>query len=272
MAAVLVDDAVLRLARRPTGGTAQLPRHHGLARRDISRSRAFLPTLTGMDSTDPARDAVPAQPANPASAASPVSAVSLPSAAAPAMRASDQDRDRVAAVLGDAMATGRLTSVELAERMELAYTAKTLAELAPLTADLPAVRADAAPASAVESQEVAATFSKVIRRGRWVAGRHTTLRTRFGALIVDLSDAVLPGREITVEIDSLFGKAIVTVPRNARILDEGGALFGKRTVTSGAPESDGDADGPLIRLTGQARFGKIAVHRQGESGFSWYDR
>jgi hypothetical protein len=188
------------------------------------------------------------------------------------MRASDQDRDQVAAVLGDAMATGRLTSVELAERMEAAYAAKTLAELVPLTADLPATAGSATPSQAVESQQVAATFSKVIRRGRWVAGRHTTLRSRFGALIVDLSDAVLPGREITVEIDALFGKAIVTVPRNARILDEGGALFGKRTVTSGASDADADGDGPLIRLTGQARFGKIAVRRQGESGYSWFDR
>lgn len=203
-----------------------------------------------MDSTDPTRGSSPA----------------------PAMRASDQDRDRVAAVLGDAMATGRLTSVEMAERMEAAYAARTLAELVPLTADLPATTGGATPSQAVESQEVAATFSKVIRRGRWVAGRHTTLRSRFGALIVDLSDAVLPGREITVEIDSLFGKAIVTVPRNARILDEGGALFGKRTVTSGAPDAESDGDGPLIRLTGQARFGKIAVRRQGESGYSWFDR
>lgn len=211
-----------------------------------------------MDSSDEARDATPA----------------------PAMRASDQDRDRVAAVLGDALATGRLTSVELAERMEAAYSAKTLAELVPLTADLPAAGTDAgigAVASpAVEAQAVTATFSKVIRGGRWVAGRHTTLRTRFGALIVDLSDAVLPGREVTLEIDSLFGKAVVTVPRNARIIDEGGALFGKRTVSSGAPYGDAgpgaDGEGPLIRLTGQARFGKIVVHRKGDAGFPWADR
>lgn len=207
-----------------------------------------------MDSTDPTPDAVPTP------------------TPAPPLRASDQDRDHVAALLGDAMATGRLTSVELAERMEAAYSAKTLAELVPLTADLPASAGGVAPSPAVESQRITATFSKVIRGGRWVAGRHTTLRSRFGALVVDLSDAVLPGREITVEVDSLFGKAIVTVPRNARILDEGGALFGKRTVTSGASDADADGDGPLIRLTGQARFGKVVVSRKGESRYSWPDR
>ena len=194
-----------------------------------------------------------------------------PESATPALRASDQDRDATASILGEALAQGRLTSAELAERIDAAYTAKTLGELAPLTADLPAVSAPSTSlATSVDQQEVSAVFSKVIRRGRWVAGRHTHLRATFGALIVDLTEAVLPGREVTLQIDSFCGKAIITVPRNARILDEGGALFGKRTVTSG--KDDGTEDGPLIRLTGRARFGKIAVHREGESGFSWYTR
>jgi hypothetical protein len=60
---------------------------------------------------------------------------------------------------------------------------------------------------------VAARFSKVIRSGRWVAGRHTRLTARFGALIVNLTDAVLPGREITLEIDAFCGKLIVIVRR-----------------------------------------------------------
>src|SRR5262249_25015348 len=53
-------------------------------------------------------------------------------------RASDADRDRTAAVLGNAMATGRLTTTEHAERLDAAYTAKTLGELVQLTRDLPA--------------------------------------------------------------------------------------------------------------------------------------
>jgi hypothetical protein len=187
-----------------------------------------------------------------------------------ALRASDQDRDATAAVLSEALAQGRLTSTELAERIEAAYAAKTLGDLAPLTTDLPAVSPPAGATTSVDQQEVSAVFSKVIRRGRWVAGRHTHLRATFGALIVDLTEAVLPGREVTLQVDSFCGKAIITVPRNARILDEGGALFGKRTVTSG--KAGGDEDGPLIRLTGRARFGKIAIRREGQDGFSWHDR
>ncbi|GLW12920.1 hypothetical protein Misp01_80480 [Microtetraspora sp. NBRC 13810] len=171
-------------------------------------------------------------------------------------RASDAERDQVAAVLGEALATGRLTSVEHADRLEAAYAAVTLGELLPLTSDLPTLTEATAPGA--ERQDVAAVFSKVIRSGRWVAGRHTRLRSTFGALIVDLSDAVLPGREVVLELDALFGKLIVRVPRDARVIDEGEALFAKRQVAGGA---DGAGSGPLIRVTGKARFGKVVVWR-----------
>jgi hypothetical protein len=57
------------------------------------------------------------------------------------MRASDADRDRTATVLGSALATGRLTRTEYAERLDATYTATTLGDLAPLTRDLPAEEA-----------------------------------------------------------------------------------------------------------------------------------
>jgi hypothetical protein len=173
------------------------------------------------------------------------------------LRASDADRDRSAAVLGGALATGRLTSAEHAERLDAVYAAKTMGDLAPLTRDLPAE--DGAGAVDGGRAEVAARFSKVIRSGRWVAGRRTRLTSRFGALIVNLTDAVLPGREITLEIDAFCGKLIVIVPAGAHVIDEGGALFAKRAVYG---RNDlGDADGPVIRIVGDARFSKVAIHR-----------
>jgi hypothetical protein len=174
------------------------------------------------------------------------------------LRASDADRDRTAAALGGALAAGRLTSTEHAERLDATYAAKTLGELAPLTRDLPADANDTS-LGAVDRAEVAARFSKVIRSGRWVAGRRTQLTARFGALIVNLADAVLPGREITLEIDAFCGKLIVAVPAGAQVIDEGGALFAKRAIYG--RQDPGDADGPVIRLVGDARFSKVAVHR-----------
>ncbi|MFG3435648.1 DUF1707 domain-containing protein [Nonomuraea sp. NPDC047897] len=57
----------------------------------------------------------------------------------PEMRASDVERDRVAAVLREHTAVGRLTMDEFNERLELLYKSKTRGELARLTADLPDV-------------------------------------------------------------------------------------------------------------------------------------
>lgn len=52
------------------------------------------------------------------------------------MRASDSDRDRVAEQLREALAEGRLTAEEHAERLDAVYQAKTYAELAPIVEDL----------------------------------------------------------------------------------------------------------------------------------------
>lgn len=156
------------------------------------------------------------------------------------------------------MATGRLTSTEYAERLDAAYAAKTLGDLVPLTRDLPAEDTAGTGVRVADRSEVAARFSKVIRSGRWVAGRRTRLTARFGALIVNLTDAVLPGREITLEVNAFCGKLIV-VPAGAHVVDEGGALFAKRAVYG--RQDPGDPDGPVIRLVGDARFSKVAVHR-----------
>src|ERR1700722_5310588 len=83
------------------------------------------------------------------------------------LRAADADRDRAAGVLSGALATGRLTSAEYAERLDPVYAAQTLGDLAPLIRDLPA-EDEAGPGLAVAgSAAVAARFSKVIRSGRW---------------------------------------------------------------------------------------------------------
>jgi Domain of unknown function (DUF1707) len=53
------------------------------------------------------------------------------------VRASDEDRERVVAALKEHCAAGRLTIEELPDRVERAYAATTLIELAELTYDLP---------------------------------------------------------------------------------------------------------------------------------------
>ena len=55
------------------------------------------------------------------------------------IRASDEDRDRVAGLLQEHHAEGRLTAEEFSERMDAALHARTLGELDELMADLPHV-------------------------------------------------------------------------------------------------------------------------------------
>lgn len=55
----------------------------------------------------------------------------------PEMRASDADRDRVAATLREHCAQGRITMDELQERLDATYEARTLGQLDAVTHDLP---------------------------------------------------------------------------------------------------------------------------------------
>jgi hypothetical protein len=62
-----------------------------------------------------------------------------------ALLASDADRERVAERLRAAAGDGRLTPVELEERLERGFSARTEAELEPLVADLPVPPRDPRP-------------------------------------------------------------------------------------------------------------------------------
>ena len=55
----------------------------------------------------------------------------------PELRASDADRDAVATRLRDAHAEGRLTPEEFDQRLDATFAARTVGDLAELTADLP---------------------------------------------------------------------------------------------------------------------------------------
>lgn len=58
----------------------------------------------------------------------------------PEMRASDGDREKIAARLRDAHAEGRLTITEFQDRLDALYKAQTYGELEPLVRDIPVMR------------------------------------------------------------------------------------------------------------------------------------
>ena len=87
------------------------------------------------------------------------------------LRASHEDRDRVAELLRVAAGDGRLTAEELDERLEKALTARTYAELAELSRDLPAAPGLAAGAAGLRPKDmirIERTSGWAKREGRWL--------------------------------------------------------------------------------------------------------
>jgi hypothetical protein len=184
------------------------------------------------------------------------------------LRASDQDRERAASVLNEALAEGRLTALEHSERLDSIYAAKTHAELVPLLEDLPApsgtqspVPGAAAPAAQRDGR-IVAIFGGASRKGAWRVPATSTVVTVFGGADIDLRDAILPGREIIIKAVSVFGGMSITVPPDMRVIDSGVAIFGGRDVSGNSAESE-RPDSPVLRLEGACVFGGIAVkHKQ----------
>ena len=169
------------------------------------------------------------------------------------LRISDADREQAVVALNDAVADGRLTWEEHAERVELALRARTRAELAPHLADL------GKPVVATSSglpQKVVARGSKIIRSPE--PGRRVQARALFGAVYLKLTDAQ-PGTEVVVEASSFCGKVVLIVGEDATVIDEGDVVLGKRKILTSAPSGNG----PLIRITGRSTLGHLKVVQEG---------
>jgi hypothetical protein len=189
------------------------------------------------------------------------------------LRASDADRDRAASVLNEALAEGRLTAEEHSERLDSIYAAKTQADLVPLLDDLPVPAGAAAPGTApgtgpehsYHGGPIVAIFGGASRKGVWRVPATSTIVTVFGGAEIDLRDAILPGREITITAVSVFGGMSITVPPEMRVVDSGVAIFGGRDVSGHRPESE-SANSPVLRIRGACVFGGIGVkHKERKS-------
>lgn len=80
------------------------------------------------------------------------------------IRASDADRERVAADIRDHFAAGRLTEEELSERLDAVYRARALSELDALGVDLPRLPAPPADARAEVGQRRAMLQRQLVQQ------------------------------------------------------------------------------------------------------------
>ncbi|GAA4230597.1 hypothetical protein GCM10022254_25820 [Actinomadura meridiana] len=177
----------------------------------------------------------------------------------------------------EALAEGRITPEEHAERIDAVYNAKTYAELEPVLRDLPSAQAprprvelrkDAevqAPPPDAQSPNLVAIFSGVERRGRWLVESTTNVTCVFGGADLDFRQAVLSRGEVTVNVTCVFGGLNIVVPPGVRVVASNTAIFSGNDL----PEDDTtDPDAPVIRITGTLLFGGVSVKRRavGEKG------
>ncbi|MBZ4018221.1 DUF1707 SHOCT-like domain-containing protein [Streptomyces purpurogeneiscleroticus] len=196
----------------------------------------------------------------------------------PELRASDADRDRVAEVLRDALAEGRLGMEEFDERLEAAYAARTYGELVPLTADLPAAGGRAEPVLPVagrgdgtswperivgsegSSSAGIAVMSGFQRTGRWTIGRRFTAVAFWGGGEIDLREARFADREVVVNCIAIMGGVHIVVPPGVEVDVRGiGIMGGFDHSLTGEP---GEPGAPRVIVTGLAFWGGVGVERK----------
>jgi hypothetical protein len=175
----------------------------------------------------------------------------------PELRASDADRRRVADVLRSNYLDGRLTQEELDERLAIALSARTVAELEALTSDLPREPSPPTPASSTRPDRKVSVHVvggiALEERGR--AREEYVFVTGIGGLDLDLSNAEIPPGGTTIRVYSVLGGVVLTVPEGVAVEHEGFTLIGGvDDDTRGAPPG-----APVVRLEAWSVIGGIAV-------------
>jgi Domain of unknown function (DUF1707)/Cell wall-active antibiotics response 4TMS YvqF len=175
------------------------------------------------------------------------------------LRASDADRDQTVEALAAASAAGRLTLEEYSQRSEAALTAKTLGDLAGLTADLPdSALPVVARGAAGESEQIVAVLGNESRKGPWVVPEHMTVRSVLGDCHLEMQEAVLGQRVTTIDATVRFGSVTVYVPDGIDVRMSGRAVLGaKSSELQGQPRPGA----PVLIVRCDVFCGQITVRR-----------
>lgn len=199
----------------------------------------------------------------------------------PDLRASDADRERVAEILRDALAEGRLDMAEFEERLDATYQARTYGELAPITRDLPAAGVTAPSVSLAKepaagpdgspwsgrivggegsSSWAVAVMSGFQRKGRWTMPRRFTCLALCGGGEIDLREANFADREVEINAIAIMGGVDVIVPPGVEVVVRGiGIMGGFDHREEGVPRAPG---APRVVITGFAFWGGVGVQRK----------
>jgi hypothetical protein len=174
------------------------------------------------------------------------------------MRASDADRERIVDVLQGAAGDGRLTPEELDDRLGAALSARTLDELAPLTADLGAApgRPGGLTAQAPDVVRIDQRGGSAQRTGSWLVPRRLKLRPKWCRVTLDFTDAVLTHDALDIDMN-MRGGALILVTGPGMTVDAD-KLSARYAAVNIRPTSDSGLPVTLsVHLSGRIRYGRI---------------
>jgi hypothetical protein len=180
----------------------------------------------------------------------------------PTPRASDNDRERAAAVVQEAHSDGRLDFEELDERLTQIYSAKTQLELRNATADLVPVRSGSAAAEVV----IRAKHSAQKREGAWQVPERVVATAEHSSLRLDFTDAVVRWPEIEVSADVLHSSLVMIVPQGWSVsIDDVELSHGssKNKTTAAAP------NGVHLHVSGRAQHSSFVVRHPRKRHWWW---
>jgi len=177
---------------------------------------------------------------------------------APALRASDADRESTVALLREHRAEGRLTLEEFTDRMSAAYLARTDDELEELKRDLPSAHA-AVGSRRRPTRLVLSLFGSNTRQGRIRVRRLVGCLMGFGNIDLDLRQATLEGDVITIIALGMFGAIDVYVPEGVEVDLHGLAFAGHKGARGTDPLPHPGT--PLVRVFAFSLFAGIDVWR-----------
>ncbi|MGY1680804.1 DUF1707 domain-containing protein [Geodermatophilus sp. SYSU D01176] len=186
----------------------------------------------------------------------------------PAVRASDADREATVTRLQRAVAEGRIDLSEFGDRVEAAYAAGTLDDLAALVADLPP---DAPPPVQIVGkrtpEEVSLVFGDIRIAGTADAPRRAS--TVFGDVRLDLRGLRTDADRVDTTLGTVFGDVDVVVAEGVDTELQGRTFFGdRRTELAPVPRLAGT---PRIVVHARSVFGDLRLRSlaPGESASRW---
>jgi Domain of unknown function (DUF1707)/Cell wall-active antibiotics response 4TMS YvqF len=170
------------------------------------------------------------------------------------LRASDSDRDRVIELLSAAAADGRLTASEHSERVDRAYAARTLGELAALTTDL--AEPEAQPIRLDHRRPVTGVFTTDRRDGHWVVPASIPVLAVFGEATLDFRAALLQSNRTIIYATVVFGTLQLNVPEGVAVEIDGTSVLTRKINRT--PRQHGPSD-PVIEVRAVGVGGTIRV-------------